>query len=70
MEGVEAYFDKVMRRRHESEGGAINMPRRNFEDVLRHHVHSEESYKEMLSVFYNYVGHRNTFPQKSTDALL
>ena len=24
----------------------------------------------MISVFYNYVGHRNTFPQQSTDALL
>lgn len=41
---IEGYFDKVMRRRHESEGGAIDMPRRNFEDVLHHYVHNEDDY--------------------------
>ena len=59
-----------MRRRHESATGVINLPRRNFEDVLRHHVRNEEDYKAMLTAFYNYVGHRNTFPQTSTDELL
>ena len=69
-ESIEAYFDKLMRRRPESARGSINLPRRNFEDILRHHVHTADDYNQMLDVFYNYVGHMNTFPQKSTDELL
>ena len=67
---VEEYFDKLMRRGRETEKGVIDLPRRNFEDVLRDHVHTEQDYKDLLGAFYNYQGHRNTFPQTSTDNLL
>ena len=67
---IEAYFDKLMRRRQESDKGVINLPRHNFEDVMNHHVKTEEDYEALLVAFYNYVGHRNTFPQNSTDDLL
>ena len=67
---VEEYFDKLMRRRHESDTGVINLPRRNFEDVMTHYVKTEDDYEHLLGAFYNYLGHRNTFPQLSTDALL
>ena len=70
MGSIEEYFDKLMKRRHESETGVINLPRRNFEDVLNKYVKSEEDYEQLLAAFYNYLGHRNTFPQKTTDALL
>ena len=62
LDSVEGYFDKLMRRRRESSRGAIDLPRRNFEDVLKGHVRTEDDYKQMLDVFYNYVGHMNTFP--------
>ncbi len=42
---IEAYFEKLMRRRHTSETGVIDMPRRNLEDVIKGHVHTEEDYK-------------------------
>lgn len=41
---MEDYFDKLMRRRHVSDTGVIDLPRRNFEDVIQHHVRSEEDY--------------------------
>lgn len=59
-----------MRRRPESEQGVINLPRKNFEDVMNNYVQTEEDYTALLDAFYNYVGHRNTFPQNSTDNLL
>jgi len=46
------------------------MPRRNFEDILQHHVRTDEDYNAMKIAFYNYLGHRNTFPQTSTDDFL
>ena len=61
-ESIENYFDKLMRRRPESEQGVINLPRKNFEDVMNNYVHTEEDYTALLDAFYNYVGHRNTFP--------
>lgn len=67
---IEEYFDKLMRRRHESDTGVINLPRRNFEDVMNQYVKTEEDYEHLLGAFYNYLGHRNSFPQVSTDALL
>ena len=70
LDSIEMYFDKLMRRRNETPTGFIDLPRRNFEDILKHHVHTEEDYSQMLSAFYNYLGHRNSFPQESTDALL
>ena len=67
---IEVYFDKLMRRRRETETGVINLPRKNFEDVLNHYVSTEEDYEQLLVAYYNYLGHRNTFPQKTTDALI
>ena len=64
------YFDNLMHRRREGENGVIDLPRRNFEEILQHHVHTEEDYDAIKIAFYNYLGHRNTFPQTSTDALL
>ena len=46
------------------------MPRRNFEDVLNHYVKTEDDYKQLVGAFYNYLGHRNSFPQTVTDGLL
>lgn len=51
-----------MRRRPESEKGVINLPRKNFEDVLKNHISTEQDYTHLLDAFYNYLGHRNTFP--------
>ena len=34
------------------------------------YVHTEEDYNALLDAFYNYLGHRNTFPQSTTDNLL
>ena len=59
---IEAYFEKLMRRRYTTESGVIDLPRRNLEDVLNHHVETEEDYKQVLGAFYNYLGHRNSFP--------
>ena len=59
-----------MRRRPESATGVINLPRKNFDDVMNNYVHTEEDYLALLDAFYNYLGHRNTFPQTSTDTLL
>ena len=70
LDSIQAYFDKLMRRRHESDKGVVDLPRRNFEDILKRHVHTEEDYNQMLDAFYNYLGHRNTLPTESTDALL
>jgi len=67
---IEEYFEKLMRRRRENSTGFINLPRRNFEDVLNKHVKTETDYQQLLAAFYNYQGHKNTFPQTSTDALL
>ena len=58
MGSIEEYFDKLMKRRHESETGVINLPRRNFEDVLNKYVKSEEDYEQLLVAFYNYLGRR------------
>ena len=69
-DSISDYFERLMRRRHESAAGHINMPRRNFDDVMKNHVHTEEDYEQLLGAFYDYQGHKNTFPQKSTDALL
>ena len=67
---VEVYFNKLMQRRRETETGVINLPRRNFEDIMNHHVKTEEDYQDLVGAFYNYLGHRNTFPQTVTDTLL
>ena len=56
------YFDNLMHRRREGENGVIDLPRRNFEEVLQHHVHTDEDYNAIKVAFYNYLGHRNTFP--------
>ncbi len=69
-ENLEIYFDKLMRRRNATESGVIDLPRRNFEDVLKRHVHTEEDYGHMVAAFCNYLGHRNSFPQEVTDAFL
>ena len=37
---------------------------------MNNYVQTEEDYTALLDAFYNYVGHRNTFPQNSTDNLL
>ena len=58
-----------MRRRRENDG-VINLPRRNFEDVMHHYVKTDTDYEHLLEAFYNYQGHKNTFPQTSTDELL
>ena len=59
---VEQYFEGLMKRRPESSSGVLNLPRANFDDILRDHVHTEEDYKAILSAFYNYLGHRNHLP--------
>ena len=43
-ESIEAYFEKLMRRRYETETGVIDLPRRNFEDVLSNHVKTKDDY--------------------------
>ena len=37
---------------------------------MTNYVHTEEDYNALLDAFYNYLGHRNTFPQSTTDNLL
>ena len=69
-DSIAEYFEKLMKRRHFTEKGVINLPRRNFEDILKLHVQTEEDYQHLLTAFYDYQGHKNTFPQTSTDALL
>lgn len=59
---VEVYFSKLMQRRRETETGVINLPRRNFEDIMNHHVNTEKDYQDLIGAFYDYLGHRNTFP--------
>ncbi len=61
-ENLEIYFDKLMRRRNATESGVIDLPRRNFEDILKRHVHTDEDYSHMVAAFCNYLGHRNSFP--------
>lgn len=44
-ESIESYFERLMRRRPVSDTGVINLPRRNFEDILKNHVNTGDDYK-------------------------
>jgi hypothetical protein len=64
-----AYFEDLMRRRPQSTGGYINLPKENF----RRMVERAANQKDLETLKYahaNYLGHRNVLPQVYVDQML
>lgn len=55
------YFDDYMKRRPVSKGGYIHLSKENFYKMIIK-AKTEEEIKLLMSVYSNYIGHRNILP--------
>lgn len=64
-----AYFEDLMRRRPQSAGGYINLPKENFKAMVERAA-NEKDLATLVNAQVNYLGHRNILPNAYVDAML
>jgi hypothetical protein len=58
---LSAYFEDLMRRRPQSTGGYINLPKENFKNMISR-AKTETDLGTLVNAMANYIGHRNMLP--------
>jgi hypothetical protein len=64
-----AYFEDLMRRRPQSSGGYINLPKENFKSMVQR-TKNPVDLATLVNAQVNYLGHRNLLPHSYVDAML
>lgn len=64
-----AYLEDLMRRRPQSTGGYINLPKENFK-MMVDRAANEKDLATLVNAQVNYLGHRNLLPNAYVDAML
>lgn len=63
------YFEALMRRRPQSSGGYIDLPKDNFKRMVARSK-NENDLAALINAHVNYLGHRNLLPHSYVDAML